>query len=378
MRITKLCVVISSLLLWTTIVPARAQQAAAPPASNVVVDDDGTVHVPAMAVPMSSFLSPEAKAYVTQHLKDMQNPEMVRQVDGVPRFMKGYLDRQYVLYPVNREDTKIAGVHAYVYTPKEGVAPGNKNRVLINLHGGGFSGCWPACAELESVPIASLAKTRVVALDYREGPQYKFPAASEDVAAVYKELLKDHAPQNIGIYGCSAGGMLTAMSVAWFQQHNLPRPGAVGIFCAGAGSPAGAGFGGDATYTASPLGEGRGAPPPRASGAARGRGGRGGLGYLAGTDPKDPLVAPINSPEALGKFPPTLIITATRGFEMSGAIYTHNQLVKRGVDAELHVWDGLFHGFFYNPDVPESRDCYDVIVKFFDRHLAHQSGMSKR
>ena len=35
----------------------------------------------------------------------------------------------------------------------------------------------------------------------------------------------------------------------------------------------------------------------------------------------------------------------------------------------LHVWEGMFHGFFYNPDVPESRDCFDVIVKFFDTHL---------
>jgi monoterpene epsilon-lactone hydrolase len=84
---------------------------------------------------------------------------------------------------------------------------------------------------------------------------------------------------------------------------------------------------------------------------------------------KDPLVAPINSPEIMAKFPPTLIITGTRGFEMSGALYTHSQLVKLGVDAELHVWEALFHGFFYNPDVPESRDCYDVIVKFFNRHL---------
>ena len=129
----------------------------------------------------------------------------------------------------------------------------------------------------------------------------------------------------------------------------------------------GAGFGGDADYITMPLGEGRGAPPPvrtasRANSSA-------GLPYLAGTDPKDPLVAPINSPEMLGKFPPTLIVTATRGFELSGAVYTHNQLVKHGVDAQLHVWDGLFHGFFYNPDVPESRDCYDVIVRFFDRYL---------
>ena len=93
------------------------------------------------------------------------------------------------------------------------------------------------------------------------------------------------------------------------------------------------------------------------------------LGYFSSVDPNDPLVSPINSPEILAKFPPTLIITGTRAFEMSSAVYTHSRLVKLGVDAELHVWEGLFHGFFYNPDVPESRDAYDVIVKFFDRHL---------
>jgi len=350
-------------------VPSRGQ--APSPNNKVVVDDDGTVHIPAEAVPMSDLLSPEAKAYVTQHLKDMQNPEIVKQDNGVPRFMKGYLARQKVLYPVDREDTKIAGVHAYVYTPKAGIAAANRSRVIINLHGGGFSGCWPGCAELESIPIAALGKVRVISLDYREGPKYKFPAASEDVAAVYKEILKDHTPQNVGIYGCSAGGMLTAMSVAWFVEHNLPQPGAVGIFCASAGAPGGIGFGGDATYTAGPLGEARMPPPPRPN-ARPGRGGPQGLGYLAGTNPKDPLVAPINSPTILARFPPTLIITGTRGFEMSGAVYTHTQLVKEGVDAELHVWEGLFHGFFYNPDVPESRDCYNVIVKFFDRHLGHR------
>jgi len=93
------------------------------------------------------------------------------------------------------------------------------------------------------------------------------------------------------------------------------------------------------------------------------------LGYFSNVDPKDPLVSPINSPEILAKFPPTLIITGTRAMELSTAVYTHSQLVKLGVGAELHVWEGLFHGFFYNPDVPESRDAYDVIVKFFDRHL---------
>ena len=111
-----------------------------------------------------------------------------------------------------------------------------------------------------------------------------------------------------------------------------------------------------------PLGEARLAPPMKP-------GARPPLSYFADTDPKDPLVSPVNSPEILGKFPPTLIITGTRGFELSSALYTHEQLVKVGVDAELHVWEGLFHGFFYNADVPESRDAFNVMIKFFDRHL---------
>jgi acetyl esterase/lipase len=204
-------------------------------------------------------------------------------------------------------------------------------------------------------------RIKVITVDYREGPKYKFPAASEDVASVYRELLKTHDAKNIGIYGCSAGGMLTAESAAWFQTHSLPSPGAIGIYCAGAG-----GFGGDSLYMASPTGEAR--MPSAMFGGAPGKGVPQ-LGYFSGTKPNDPLVAPLNSPEILAKFPPTLIITADRDIAMSDAIYTHEQLVKEGVDTELHVWEGLFHGFFYNADVPESRDAFNVMIRFFDRHL---------
>ena len=325
---------------------------------KVVVQSDGAVAVPAQTAPLSTFLSPEAKAYLTQHLKDMQDPEILKQDAGVPRFMKPYIARDYELFAVEKKDETVGGVHAYVYMPKAGVSARNKKRILINLHGGGFSGCWPGCAELESIPVSALGQIEVVSVDYREGPDYKFPAASEDVASVYQELLKTHKPQDIGIYGCSAGGMQTAMSVAWFQTHSLPQPGAIGIFCASAGGA----FGGDSLYTAMPLGEARLAPPIPP-------GARMPLSYFSKTDPQDPLVSPVNSRAVLAKFPPTLIITGTRGFELSSALYTHEQLVNLGVEAELHVWEGLFHGFFYNADVPESRDALNVIIKFFDRHL---------
>jgi acetyl esterase/lipase len=341
-------------MLAAASVHATAQNAPAP--AKVTVDADGTVHVPPLVVPVSSFLSPEAKSYLAQHLIQMQNPELVKQDHGVPRFLKPYIERDNTLFAVEKKDSQIGGVHVYEYTPRDGISFSNEGRVLVNLHGGGFSGCWPGCAELESIPIAALMRIKVITVDYREGPDNKFPAASEDVASVYSDLLKTYKPKSIGIYGCSAGGMLTAMSMAWFQAHGLPAPGAIGIYCASAGS-----FGGDATYTAFPLGEARMPPagPPSASA----------LDYFSTARMHDPLVSPLDSPAVLAKFPPTLLITGTRDFAYSGAIYTHEQMVKLGVDAELHVWEGLFHGFFYNADVPESRDAFNVMIKFFDRHL---------
>lgn len=368
-RLPARCRLFTFAAAWLFIATAASAQNAANAPPAVRIEANGTVRVPVHSVPMSSFLSPEGQAYVTEHLLNMQRPEMLVQKDGIPVLLAPYLERQHALFPVEKRDTTIGGVHAWNYEPKGGVAPANRDRVLINLHGGGFVGCWPACAELESIPVASLGRIRVVSLDYRQQPKYRFPAASEDVAAAYRELLKTYKPENIGIYGCSAGGMLTGMAVAWFQKHGLPRPGAVALLCAGMtlGSN---GFGGDAAYTTAAIGESR-APPPLPAGNPKANVP---LGYFEGADVSDPLVAPANSPAVLAKFPPTLIVSGTRAFELSSAVHTHALLVKQGVEADLHVWEGMFHGFFYNVDVPESRDCYDVIVKFFDRHLGPNKG----
>jgi epsilon-lactone hydrolase len=343
-----------------------AQNPTAPAA--VRIDKDGTVHVPAHSVPMTPLLSAEGRAYVTEHLLNMQNPAMLAQEDGIPVLLKGYLARQKALFSVERKDITIGGIHTWEYLPKEGVSAANRNRVLINLHGGGFMGCWPACAELESIPVAAMGRIRVVSLDYRQGPKHRFPAASEDVASAYRELLKTYRAEDIGIYGCSAGGMLTGMAVAWFQTHSLPRPGAIGILCAGM-TLAPNGFGGDAAYTTAAVGESRAPPPPLRSDAPA----TAALPYFAGVSTSDPLAAPASSPQVLAKFPPTLLVTGTRAFELSSAVHTHALLVKQGVETDLHVWEGMFHGFFYNVDVPESRDCYDVVVKFFEKHLGRKT-----
>jgi epsilon-lactone hydrolase len=245
----------------------------------LLVDADGTVHVPAMAVPVSPYLSPEGKLWVIEHLHQNQSPELQRRVDGNPIYLQRYVARTRELFPTQFKDTTIGGVQVYDYTPDEGVSERSKNRVLIELHAGAFHEGWPVCAELQSMPIASLGHIRVVAVNYSKAPEHKFPATSEDVARVYKELLKTYPAENIGIFGCSGGGQLAAMATAWFQVHDLPRPGAIGIYSAGA-MPNGPG---DGAYTAAAIGE---AMPPPQPPSGQGQGRRP-AGYLEGADRRD-------------------------------------------------------------------------------------------
>jgi monoterpene epsilon-lactone hydrolase len=285
---------------------------------TVSVDENGTVHLPPMAVPFSSFAGPEARAAFIAAQKKNQLPSspssnlniatvnesnVLQFRRASSEFLKNAVERTKALYSVESTPTTIGGVYTDVITPKDGIAPGNRNRVLINLHGGGFLVGAREISILESLPVASLGKIKVIAVDYRQGPEYRFPAASEDAVAVYRELLKTYKPKNIGIYGCSAGGFLTAETMAWIENVSLPAPGAIGIFCASAGGWGG----GDSIYTqqldGTPNSAGELAPPhPQVGNTA----------YFSQSDFNDPMVSPLRSSQILAKFPPTLIISSTR------------------------------------------------------------------
>jgi acetyl esterase/lipase len=324
--------------------------------------------VPGFAVPFSTLASEAARqSYIEQHspafyaspIAQMQKLPIAQQRATLDKYyLEPLIAKARKAYPVTIKPWTVGGVYTDVVEPADGLTEATKGRVLINLHGGGFVMGARTNGQLEAIPVAGLGKYKVVTVDYRQGPENRFPAGSEDVAIVYRELLKTYKPADIGIYGCSAGGLLAAQAVAWFQKENLPRPGALGIFCASAGN-LGAG---DSGYTAAVL-NGQMPPPPHKQGDVAPS------PYFAGVNMNDPMVSPVNYPDVIVSFPPTLVITSTRDFAMSSAIDTHRQLVKAKVDAELHVWDGMQHFFFADVDLPESREAYQVMVDFFARHL---------
>ncbi|MGO9802087.1 MAG: alpha/beta hydrolase [Steroidobacteraceae bacterium] len=358
-------VLLLALAAW--IVPTAMCAAADDSAARPQVDAEGVAHLPATTVPASRFMSPEARAKFIASFSHAAAPPTAPQ--GPPDFRAmredderknaPYVARAEALYPVNIVARVIGGVRTQVITPKAGIAPANRDRVLINLHGGGFIWGEGNGARAESIPIAGLGRITVVTVAYRMAPEFRFPAASEDVASVYRELLKDHRAENIGIYGCSAGGILAGEAIAWFRKEKLPMPGAIGTFCGSI-----AALGGDSSHVA-PLLVGE-LPSPGAD-----RGSRSGGPYFSDTTATDPLVLPVISPELLGHFPPTLLIAGSRDFTVSSLFKAQAALANAGVDAELHVWDGMWHAFFFDPDLPESREVYRVVVDFFDRHLGH-------
>jgi acetyl esterase/lipase len=324
------------------------------------IKPDGTVVVPSFELPPSIYVSDEAKkampkaptdpeAQMRQLLAAGQIPAIRPKIG---QYMAAQINPLKAMYKVETRDAVIAGVPAVYATPIGGVPKANAAKILLNLPGGGFvMGMAPGTGMVESIPLASLAAVQIVSITYRQAPEASYPAATEDVVKVYRELLKTHKPQDIGIFGCSAGGMLTAEAMAAFVKEKLPMPAAIGIFCASADAR----WGGDSQTFSRPFQ----AIPPRP--ASR--------GYFEGVNLTDPAVSPVVSPDLLKRFPPTLIITATRAMEMSAAINTHRELIKAGVTADLHVWDGLGHAFFYNPALPESREAFDVMAHFFRQYL---------
>lgn len=366
------------------------------PASGVAVEEeaprveaDGTVHVPAFDLPETAYLSDESRAAM-KHFRDVYGPEFGSFSEGCASFgevgddpgaMRAARDCVAAGYyrtaiykdtvakhPVEITDEEIAGVYTEVFVPEDGIAPANERRILISIHGGGFVVGSRYFSHTEAMQVAEMGGFKVVSPDYRMAPEFTHPAGVEDVIAVYKALLDDYPAANVGIYGCSAGAMLTAQTVAYMLETDLPVPGAIGLFCAGIPTTDRDTPGvfkmsrSESAFLVSAI---NGFPrpveatePPQPS------------GYFRGVVANDPVVAPGDHDELLARFPPALLISGTRDFALGGVLASHNKLIRLGVEADLHVWEGLGHATFaFNPRLPESDDVHNVIVRFFDKHL---------
>jgi acetyl esterase/lipase len=331
----------------------NAASGGAPMTDTSRIGADGTAYV-TRVVPVPGTISPEAQKDLARVVSDAAVVQTLEQSRiGTDKWQAGAGEASKRLYPVNVAADTIAGVPVRLVTPLS-IAPEKRDRVLINLHGGGFNS--DSGSLTESVPIANLTGIKVIAVLYRLAPEHPFPAGLEDAVAVYKELLKTYKPGHIGIYGTSAGAILTAEVTVKLKQLGLPLPGATGIF-SGLGDFSHVGDS-IALYGLNGFSGHLEPPNPDVRGLAY---------YTGATDAKDAVLSPVYAD--LTGFPPTLFITSGRDLLLSGTTILHRAYLRAGVDAQLVVFEALPHAFWNNPALPESKEADQLMAGFLDKHL---------
>jgi acetyl esterase/lipase len=127
------------------------------------------------------------------------------------------------------QDLEVEGAEgklpARIYT-SDGTSP---MPVIVYFHGGGWVIANRDVYDSTPRALANLTKAIIVSVDYRQGPEHKFPAAHEDSFAAYQWAV-DHAstfggdPRRIAVAGESAGGNLAAAVSLMARDRKAQMP----------------------------------------------------------------------------------------------------------------------------------------------------------
>jgi acetyl esterase/lipase len=227
----------------------------------------------------------------------------------------------------------------------------SEERVILYFHGGGMVLMSPRTHRALTIEIAKHAKMRVLSVDYRLSPEHTHPAPLEDCVKAYKSLIQQGIKaENIVIAGDSAGGNLTLTTLLKLRDEGIQLPaGAVAL------SPVT-----DFSNDSKTFYENAKTDPILAD-----------IGvfwwttaFLAGADPRDPLISPLFGD--LKGLPSILIQVST-----SEMLYDHStrfieKAKNAGVDAILQEWKDTIHVFqgFGLYDLPEAKEAIKKIGDF--------------
>jgi acetyl esterase/lipase len=219
-----------------------------------------------------------------------------------------------------------------IYTPRSGTGP---FPVVVYYHGGGWVIANKDVYDGGARALSKLANAVVISVDYRQGPENKFPAAHDDAYATYEWTLRNAAslngdPRRIAVAGESAGGGLAVATAIMARDKKAQMPVAIVSVYPIAGTD---------TMTASYVENAEAKPLNRAM-----------MSwffdkYLNG--PQDRANTRVNLVAAdLNGLPPTTIINAQIDPLRSDGETLAQKLQAAGVQVEQKTFPGVTHEFF--------------------------------
>lgn len=295
------------------------------------------------------MLSKEAKEHITQN-KQLYEPYMDWKTMDYSLLRKGF-EESVTRGPLPEEivvkDEILAG------RPVERIfVPEASEKIIMHIHGGGMVMGNEKTDRFMLAHIGMRAKRNTVSVDYRLCPEYAYPAALNDCAAVYNALLEEgNEPKNIALLGESAGGMLVLELLAYIKKNEWPMPGCA---CVISGSS-------DAQY--------------RSQSMERNKATETVVNlnlkemmqeiYYKTADPNDPVASPIDSD--LSGWPPVYFHACREEILLDESVRMYVKLQEFGVQTDITIVDELFHTYMVR-NMPESYVAFDNIAAFFGKY----------
>ncbi len=327
-----------------------------------MTDSDGsTIHLPSREIAAPSSLSPEARSLLSVTLPQappypaLDDKEgwrtRVAEQDAV---MEDLIRDRVADAPVQVQEIEAERVPVYVITPDG--TPADERRVLLSVHGGGFTGGAGLSCRAMGIGDALQMGARTWAVDYRMPPDHPYPVPLDDCVAAYRSMLEEYRAEEIVVGGASAGGNLAAALILRARDEGLPLPAAAvlrtpEIDLTESGDSFQTNLGLDNLLTESLL-------PAN-------------LLYAAGHDLRDPYLSPLFADLTKG-FPPTVLITGTRDLFLSNTVLFHRALRAADITAELHVLEAGGHGGFFGL-APEDKAVQRDVNLFADRYWGREA-----
>ena len=249
--------------------------------------------------------------------------------------------------------TTLGGRPALAVTPGRDRADGT----ILYFHGGSWVVGSPATAQGLTAALVRRTGVPAVSLDYRLAPEHPFPAAVEDGVAAYRDLLGQGVPADqIILSGDSAGGGLSVSTALAARDAGLPAAAGIVVFSPGL----------DATRTGDSMTTKEGVDPLFTKAA---------LDqltplYLAGQDPRQPLLSPAVYADLAG-LPPLLVQAGSNEILLDDSTRLATRAAAAGVDVILDVTADVPHVFqLYEGHLDEADAALDRAARFIRDRLA--------
>lgn len=230
-------------------------------------------------------------------------------------------------------------------------APGaDADRVLLFLHGGGYElGSLRSDGEL-AARLGRASGMRVLFPEYRLAPEHPFPAAIDDVRAVWRWLRTDQqlSAGSLAVAGDSAGGGLAVALLVATRDAGDALPAAAVLM-----SPTV-----DLTSSGASMTDRADEDPISTPTLLH----QLASDYLAGADPRTPLASPLFA--SLSGLPPLLVQVGTADLLLSDSERLAEAATDAGVDVRLEVGEGLPHVYPLALGTPEAADATERVGRF--------------